>query len=29
MRKPRCWFYGDFADRFQGDRWQRVERVIC
>ena len=29
MRKPRCWSYGDFADRFQGGRWQRVERVIC
>ena len=29
MRKPRCWFYGDLADRFQGGRWQRVEQVIC
>ena len=29
MRKPRCWFYGDLADRFQGGRWPRVERVIC
>lgn len=29
MRKPRCWFYGDLADRFQGGRWQRVAQVIC
>ena len=29
MRKPRCWFYGDLADRFQGGRWPRVEQVIC
>ena len=28
MRKPRCWFYGDLADRFQGGRWQRVEQVV-
>jgi hypothetical protein len=29
MRKPRRWFYGDLADRFQGGRRQRVEQVIC
>jgi len=29
MRTPRCWFYGDLANRFQGGGWQRVEQVIC
>lgn len=28
-RKPRCWFYGGLADRFQDGRRQRVEQVIC
>ena len=28
MRKPRCWFYGDLADRFQGGKRQRVEQLI-
>jgi hypothetical protein len=28
MRKPRCWSYGDLADRFPDGRRQRVEQVI-